>query len=226
MKSSKGFTLIELIVVMAIFLFVIGAALGIFLSIIQNQKKVLAEQQFLNQISYVEEYMSKALRVAATDTVLTDSFYNDSSRECIPPEYIYQLIPYPAPASRVFNGIKFINETDNNTCEEFYLDNSTPGDTTTPLVLWQKKGTDSPVALTSSDVQIESVRFSINGGNGTVSGQTGCTGTDPCGAIASTVSLAQPQPRVTILFNLIIPGSTATKTVQTTVSRRNLNVQR
>ena len=34
MKSSKGFTIIELVVVMAVFLFIIGAAISIFLSVI------------------------------------------------------------------------------------------------------------------------------------------------------------------------------------------------
>ena len=62
MNNNKGFTLIELIVVMTVFLLVIGAAMGIFISIVQNQKKILSEQELLNQISYVEEYMSKALR--------------------------------------------------------------------------------------------------------------------------------------------------------------------
>ena len=66
-KKSAGFTIIELIVVMAVFLFVIGAAISVFISIIQHQKRVLAEQQILNQISYVEEYMSKSLRTANTE---------------------------------------------------------------------------------------------------------------------------------------------------------------
>ena len=38
-KIKRGFTIIELIIVMAVFLFVIGAAIGIFISIVKNQKR-------------------------------------------------------------------------------------------------------------------------------------------------------------------------------------------
>jgi len=62
--KNKGFTLVELVVAMAVFLFIIGAAITVFLSIIQHQKTVLQEQKVLNQLSYAMEHMSKALRMA------------------------------------------------------------------------------------------------------------------------------------------------------------------
>ena len=68
-KNSAEFTIIELIVVMTVFLFIIGAAIGIFISIVKSQKKVLVEQQLVNQVSYVKEYMSKALRAAKVDSI-------------------------------------------------------------------------------------------------------------------------------------------------------------
>ena len=116
MKLSKGFTLIELIVVMAVFLFVIGAAMGIFISIIQNQKKVLSEQQLLNQISYAEEYMSKAMRMAKVEeneNCLIDSQGTDY------PGYIYLLTRYDI-NSQLYRGIKFINQN-SSICQEFFL---------------------------------------------------------------------------------------------------------
>lgn len=149
MKLSKGFTLIELIVVMAVFLFVIGTALGIFISIVQNQKRVLAEQQVLSQISYVEEYMSKALRMA--------NVAGDDS--CIPQGHIYLLTNYDQ-SSQFFRGIKFINQSDvnpaiiNSGCQEFYLDNG---------ILKEVRGNASPVALTSDKLKINSIKFSVNG---------------------------------------------------------------
>ena len=79
--------MVELIVVMAVFLFVIGAGMGIFISLIQNQRKVLAEQEVLNQLSYVEEYMSKALRTAEVEN--EDCFKDFQGTDH--PGYIYLL---------------------------------------------------------------------------------------------------------------------------------------
>jgi len=206
-KLSKGFTLIELIVVMSVFLFVIGAAIGIFISIVQNQKRVLAEEQLLNQISYAEEYMSKALRMAKTATTAQDI-------SCLGQEgFIYLLTRHPADVGNVYNGIRFLNQSDNGVCQEFFLDNG---------VLKEIKyinGNTSAVALTSTNLTITSIRFSINGADGSVAGQV-CNGNPgQCGASYDDVV----QPKVTILLNVSIPGG-STRTIQTTVSRKNLNV--
>ena len=238
-KNSDGFTIMEIVVVLAIFLFIIGAAMGIFLSVIENQRRVLSEDQFLNQISYVEEYMSKALRMAKTETTencLTDESGTDH------PGYIYLLThsSYDSVAGKtIYKGIKFINESDNNACQEFYLDTSAR-----PYVLMEQKKGGSAIALTSSSMNINFVKFAING-------KTDCGGTVPCGA-----SNQDPfQPRVTILLNVGIAGDSqsmnvlcsadnhcsagymcnmpadattgtcmSTRTIQTTVSRRYLNV--
>ncbi len=244
MKQSKGFTLIELIVVMAVFLFIIGAAIGIFISIIQNQKKVLAEQQILSQISYAEEYMSKALRMAAADT----------NNTCLPSGYIYLLTNYDTsgPNAGFFRGIKFINKSDNDACQEFFLGNCDPNNTASSVLCetkWIDGVAEPAVAITSSALQINSVRFSINGSDGSTAG---CSDPNQCGALSNTSSFPQPQPRTTILLNVTIPAENqgisancssnadclpnqacelsvhkcaSTRTIQTTVSQRNLNVQ-
>ena len=255
-KLSKGFTLIELIVVMAVFLLIIGAAIGIFLSIVQNQKRVLSEQQLLNQISYVEEYMSKALRMAktepATDSISPEPCLKDYSIGLDPadhPGYVY-LLTRPD-SNGIFRGIKFINHSDGDACEEFYLDTST-----TPYVLKELKlnvctedndcesgqtcdttnrlckiltGQESnyTVPLTSTNLQFDTsnpVRFSVNGSNGSnndTAHSSVCHGTSyDCGA-SNTDRI---QPRVTILFKITLPGDNQPRTIQTTVSRRTLNV--
>ena len=206
MKTSKGFTLIELIIVMAVFLFIVGAALGIFISIVQSQRRVLAEQQFLNQISYVEEHMSKALRMADTESALTDPENYNNSNACLPPGYIYQLVNK---VGEVYTGIKFLNASDGDACYKFYVGGTgTSGD---PYILYEQKNNGTAVPLNSTNLIINSIRFSINGGDDTVGG-----------AFASTSASVQPQPKVTILINVNVNGLSS-KTIQTTVSRRNLN---
>ncbi|MCX6723319.1 MAG: type II secretion system protein [Candidatus Staskawiczbacteria bacterium] len=201
-KKERGFTLIEVIVVIAVFLFIIGAAVGIFISIIENQKKILAEQQFLNQISYIEEYMSKALRMAKTA----------GATDCIPEGYIYELTQLKG---GYYQGIKFMNQINsiNGICQEFYLD--------TDGVLKESKNNADAMPLTSDSMKINFVRFSINGSDGSVSGLTCDIG--HCGAS----NIDGIQPRATILLNVKIPGDNKEpdRTIQTTVSRRNLNVK-
>ena len=157
MKLHKGFTLIELVVVMAVFLFITGAALGIFISIIQGQKRVLSEEEILNQVSYIEEYMSKSLRMAATEQ---DTGCLLDSQETQHNGYIYMLTHRQG---TMYEGIEFINHTDGDICWRFYLDNSVPGDTTKPLVLWEKEGASPAVALTPATIQINSINFAVNG---------------------------------------------------------------
>ena len=216
MKLLRGFTIIELIVVMAIFLSVIGAALGIFISIITNQKKVLAEQQILNQISYAEEYMSKALRMA--ETVKDDN--------CIPSGYVYLLTrPFNSQDKFFYRGIKFVNSSDNDACQEFFLDNTT--DPTKPVLKelktyppYEQLSDDKAVALTSTDLKINFVRFSINGTDGS---SESCPDPSNCGASQAD----SVQPKATILLNIAIAGDTSEpdRTIQATISRRNLNVK-
>lgn len=207
MKLSKGFTLIELIVVMAVFLFVTGTAFIIFISIVGNQNKVLAEQQILNQISYVEEYMSKALRMAAKDDIGT----------CLGQAgYIYRPNFYDVTLG-VFQGIKFINQTDFESsdnpggCQQFYLENG---------VLKEIKGNGSPIALTSSSLEINSIKFVINGTDGSMAG-LGCQDPNQC-LISNNNGI---QPRLTIILDVKIPGDNQqpSRIIQTTVSARNLN---
>jgi prepilin-type N-terminal cleavage/methylation domain-containing protein len=209
---NKGFTLIELIVVIAVFLLIIGVAITIFVSIINNQRMILSQQQLLNQISYAEEYMSKAMRMAKKDEA--GSCLIDDNNESHP-GYIY-LLTRPDISNQSYTGIKFINASDNDTCQEFFLDSS--GET--PVLKEIKNGIPSSgISITSEALKINSVRFGING-------TTGCYGVeDVCPIGASDTETAQP--KVTILLNIQIPGDAMNpvRIIQTTVSQRNLNAQ-
>ncbi len=243
---KKGFTLIEMVVSIAVFLLISGVAVGIFLSIINRQKGVLSEQELLNQISYAEEYMSRALRMAKTSTSNTDI-------TCLSLGNIYVLTsPETAPdlgQTGFYKGIKFLNQTEgeyvngerNAMCEELFLDNTT--DPAHP-VLMIKKGDDLAVAITSPNMKINYVKFGVNGLTGS---SADCTGQPECPAAISTDEI---QPRVTILLGVFMPGNDGgsgiscttslncptvnegcdngkcrpIKIFQTTVSQRNLNV--
>ncbi|MCX6721222.1 MAG: prepilin-type N-terminal cleavage/methylation domain-containing protein [Candidatus Staskawiczbacteria bacterium] len=214
-KKNKGFTIVEMAVVMAIFLFVIGAAVSIFLSVVSHQKRILAQEQLLNQVSYALEYMSKGLRMARPELNYNCMVYEDKDgikSDTVNGGFIYLLTRLDGGAYR---GVKFLNQSDvingNPLCQEFFLDNG---------VVKEIRNGSEPVAITSPSFVVNSMRISINGKDGT---SASCVGQEyACGASDADFV----QPRITIVFNISVPGdSEPERTFQTTVSQRNLNVK-
>jgi hypothetical protein len=101
----KGFTLVELLVISALFSLVIGAISTIFIVGVSSQRKILEEQDILNQISYAVEYMGRALRMAKKEV--------DSPPTCLSQTGLNY--------EKTSNGIKFIDY--NGNCTEFFKEN-------------------------------------------------------------------------------------------------------
>lgn len=211
-KKERGFTLIEVIVVLAVFLLIIGVAISIFISIVQEQRRILAQQEILNQVSYVEEYMSKALRMAS----------RDDEETCLAgyPGYNYLLTRLDSDGI-YYTGIKFINQSDDNACTEFFLGHSILGDNSSPFVLRELKNSSDDadsITLTSTKLQIDKIKFAINGAIGTAL---------PGGTYGAAGGESFIQPKVTILLGVKIQGDPTdpVRIIQTTISQRNLNVR-
>jgi len=145
-KKEKSFTLIEMLVVVALFSLIITTVIGAFVAAVRNQKKVLTYQQLLDQTSYSLEYMSRALRMAKKDTTgtcLTTAGAN------------YEFLSD--------NGIRFLNSKDK--CQEFNLeDGSLKGRISSDNKRWSFS---ELLPLTSNDLQINSVTFFLQGENQT-----------------------------------------------------------
>lgn len=212
---ERGFTINELVIVMAVFLFIIGAALTIFISVVQHQRRVLAEQELLNQMSYITEFMSKALRMAKKSTTEEDA-------TCIESGSIYKLTRQCTSSTDCsdaqvgfYRGIRFINASDSNRCEEFYLDSTT--DPQHPVLKVLKTANDSDaIPITAQKLIVNSIKFGLDGCNGRY------------GTCPENVTEDDPvQPRVTVSLQIQIPGDSQQqiKKIQTTVSERNLNIK-
>jgi len=162
--NSKGFTLIEMIVVMAVFLFIVASAIGIFISVIKSESQILSQQQALSQISYIEEYMSRAIKSAVPAT-------SDESNCIATAGQVYSFSG--ADTNGFHTGIRFLNSSDvkvvlgvsYNACDEFDL-NAITG------ILEEKKAygpnydmNANPVPISSSDFKISSIRFAVDGLN-------------------------------------------------------------
>lgn len=197
--KQRGFTMIELIFSMAMFLIILGVTLDIFISIVQQQERILAEQELLSQASYAIEYMSRALRVAAKDPTGT----------CLGSAGDVYLLTHCSFNGSACGGIKFINALDNNACEEFFLD--TAGNPSNPTLKFTADDNESDgQSLISDTYKINTLGFIING--------------NP--SLASASSTDTIQPRITMLLNIQTQNLSTPidKIIQTTVSQRNLNV--
>jgi len=137
--KKEGFTLIEMLVAMAIFSTVMGIITGIFITGIRQQKMALDSQIVLDQTSYTLEYMSRALRFAKKD--LTGS--------CIPVGSNYQI-------TFGGSGLKFINHLQYDDCQEFFLENK-------QIKYWRQSDPNPPLPLTSAKLEVVSLKFDLTG---------------------------------------------------------------
>lgn len=103
-QKNKGFTLVEILVSVAIFSSVVVVATNIFTISIAAQRKILAQQEITDQVSYAVEYIGRAIRMAQKET----------SGACLSSIGSNYQLTYSG------NGIKF--NTSNGNCWEFWLD--------------------------------------------------------------------------------------------------------
>lgn len=115
--KNQGFTLIETMVSLTIFVVVSIALAQIIVISVQNQVKISLTQNLLNQSSYAVEYMSKSLRMAKKDTTgvclgLENSEYNFQVEEGENPSITF-LSYDPFDQTEPYKCKKFIFATNN-----------------------------------------------------------------------------------------------------------------
>lgn len=66
---KKGFTLIELLVATTIFIVVIFVVLGLFVTALKAQRKVLAQQNIQDNARYLMGFIAKEIRMSEIDSV-------------------------------------------------------------------------------------------------------------------------------------------------------------
>lgn len=185
-KDSRGFSLLELVVVLTIFLIVISVTINIFISMVTNQRRALEEQELLNQTSFAFEYISSALSSAV----------EDPTGDCLGASGRIYLLPNCPITDQACNRIKFINASDNNACQEFFLDD----DPVNPHLMETKNGAPAQNLL-SNKLIIKYGRFIING--------------NKAGHYAS--SSDSFQPRVTFLLDVLTQSNRSEKIIQNTI---------
>jgi prepilin-type N-terminal cleavage/methylation domain-containing protein len=150
-NCSLGFTLLELLVAMVIFSIIAIAFIALFLSAINEQRKILNMNNLINSASYSLEYMDRAIRMARKDV--------SASSECVGVETGYK---YNFGINTPADTIRFLNF--NNKCWEF----SKSGDQGDQLVVRKSNDTKSSglgvaETLTPADLVVKNVSFNVAG---------------------------------------------------------------
>lgn len=140
---SKGVTLIELVVVLAVTTIVMGAGVDIFTSLVRQQRSILGQQEFLSDAKYATEYVSKSIRDAV----------KDKAGNCLPESGDIYLLTHYDLASGFYNGIKFV--TKDNICQEFFQD--------TDGILREVKNGGGSQNIVLGKFKLTYARFIING---------------------------------------------------------------
>ena len=147
--KSRGYTLVEVLVSVAIFGVIIAGPTGLFVLSLRNQNMSLGLGETIDNTSHAVEYISRALRMAKKDRV----------GDCL--GALYQNYNYINPDSDTTK-IRFLNYQ--GYCLEFSLDATTNQ-------IMQKKSSDGASAnfgtgvyLTSDDLVISNFQFLIAGG--------------------------------------------------------------
>jgi prepilin-type N-terminal cleavage/methylation domain-containing protein len=147
LKNKKGFTLVEMLVSIALFGIISVALINVFVASIKSQSRIIYSQELLEQSSYVLEYMNSKIRMAIKDV--------DGS--CITIGSTYNI--YGGGSSIRF--ISYNAEISDYVCREFFLENNS---------IKERSSTDTSSSnfsvasvIASPSFKVNSLKFSIFG---------------------------------------------------------------
>jgi prepilin-type N-terminal cleavage/methylation domain-containing protein len=107
-QYPAGFTLIEIVVAVAIFATLSTIIAGLLVNSTKAQQRVLASQELIDSVSYNLEYMGRAIRMA--------------KKELSDPPACLSARGLNYEKTKGGNGLKFINY--DGVCQEFFLDSN------------------------------------------------------------------------------------------------------
>lgn len=192
-NSEKGVTLIEMLVAAAIFVILVSAVSGLFISGIRIQRRILATQDLINQASYLMEYMSRSLRMARKELNCTNP--NDPSTCSLSnPPFCLTISGYGYNYEISASGdkIKFIDY--NAICTTFQLGGG---------AIWKDAGAGNVFELTSSKIQVNNFKVSLSG--------------------ASQSDNLQPKVTIYLNVSSTAVADRPSVKIQTSISQRNVD---
>lgn len=142
--AKAGFTLVEFLVGLGVFIIILQGVIGVLIFSIRTQRKLLIEQEIADELSFASEFMSRALRMAIKDkngtclSVVNSSYENPGGNNTI---------------------VRFINHLQGDDCQEFFYDAGTSS-----LNYRRNIGAvPETLILTSPRLTIQDARFQLMG---------------------------------------------------------------
>ncbi len=199
-KNTAGFTLVEILVSIAIFSVVVMISMGSVVTVLQTNRKAQALESVMNNLNI------------ALDTMTTDLRFG-TNYDCVVGGSIYNYVPNPPDCN--VGGAEHVGFIDRDLSPKiYYLSNGVIKvkhfvglyNTTEPTLpqSFSSSGSDDDLSLTASSVQITNLRFYVSGS--TLSGGS--------------------QPKIIVVLQGKVEGVGGTGTsfnLQTTVSQRKPN---
>ncbi len=139
-KSENAYTLIEVLVAVAVFFIITAGPTGLMVTALRNQHRILGQSEIMDNVSYVVEYVSRNLRMAKKELDCADKF-NPATCSCLTGDgygFNYEV-------TRSGHGIKFKSYKDPSVCYEIFVDNG---------ILKQIEDGGAAVPLTSDDSEV------------------------------------------------------------------------
>ena len=194
-NKNKGFTLVELLVSMAVFSITIVACTQIFASAIKAQGTILNSQDNLNETSYAMERMSRMIRMAKKEIDCTDRT-DSTTCHCL----VNKGYGYNYEINVAGNQLTFIDYR--NQCHRFYLDSGQ---------LKESVASDESGLINASNIHpLISDEFTINVLKFNITGEK---------------QEDSFQPRVALFLNIEKTGYPDSNIkIQTTISQRNIDI--
>lgn len=150
-NTSFGYSLIEILVSITIFSIAVAGPTGIFISSVRSQNRALSLRQTLDNVTYIIEYVSRALRMAKKEV--------GDPLTCLPSyglNYATTTLRDLGAGPTTYSGlgIKFIHRDDS--CREIFLDRADKR-------LKESRDGAAPLPLTSAALEVSFLGFRISG---------------------------------------------------------------
>lgn len=198
--QSSGFTLIEMLVSLALFTIVITIALGSLLSLISISRHVQGSQNVMTTLTFAMDSMSREIRTgkqylcARSFFARQETFAATAHQDCA-----------SGAQGRTPYGISFIEGGDSlsgsNNRIAYYFDSNK---------IWRRVGNNPPESIISDGIRVSRADFFV-------------TGTD---SLSFSGGVNTDQPTVTIIIEATATGAPTDKpfVLETTITQRELDL--
>ena len=212
--KQHGFTLIEMIVSLALFTFVITIAVGALLMLMASNRQLQGEQSVMTNLSFAMDSMTREIRTGTFyycdsqgSTNGTNNIFNPSNNVDTILGDLYQDCENGNPSINKIQGLAFKEGGDSITGAAdrilYYFDSSEGK-------IYRRIGGGAPQSIVSSGIKIKKMEFFVTGSKKLSLGGLNIT----------------DQPSVTIFIEASENGDATDKSyyLQTTVTQRTLDI--